>query len=73
MRLFSASWCGPCKTVKQYIADNKIAGVTILDADTEEHKDEFRKLGIRGIPVLETPDGTLMRESTDIIKYLGGL
>lgn len=71
MRLFTASWCKPCSTVKDYIAERNITDIEIVDIETEQGDKTRRELGIRGIPILEKDDGTLLPDSPEIIKFLG--
>ncbi len=65
--LFSASWCGYCQPVKQLIERNELP-VEIVDID--EQFDKAAEAGVKGIPAIQLEDGTLMRESQDIIKML---
>lgn len=55
-KLYTASWCGGCGTVKKYITDNNIS-VEIQDLDDDEIKSEALALGIRSIPCLILPNG----------------
>lgn len=72
MKLFSAPWCTYCTPVKEYIADNNL-DVEVLNIDSPEGFKAAQSAGVKGIPALEKEDGTLMVESQEIIKYLGGL
>ena len=69
MTLFSAKWCAYCQPVKQLIEDNNLP-VRVVDID--EEFDEAQAAGVRGIPVIRLEDGTMMRESRDIINMLKG-
>lgn len=65
--LFSASWCGFCAAPKQLITENDLP-VDIVDID--EQFEIATNAGVKGIPALQLEDGTLMRESADIIAFL---
>lgn len=65
--LFSASWCAFCQPVKKLIEDNNLP-VEVLDID--DNVDATEEADIQGIPTLRHPDGSLQRESQDIIQLL---
>ncbi len=69
LTLFSAAWCTYCQPVKKLIEENNLP-VRIVDID--EDFEEAQKAGVRGIPVIRLEDGTMMRESRDIINMLKG-
>ena len=69
MTLFSAKWCAYCQPVKKLIEDNNLP-VRIVDID--EDFETAQAAGVRGIPVIRLEDGTMMRESRDIINMLKG-
>lgn len=54
--MFSANWCGPCKSIKTWI--DKFSNVTVIDAD-EDHE-SVNRYGVRSIPtfVKLDQDGT---------------
>lgn len=55
-KLYTASWCGGCGTVKKYITDNNI-DVELVDLDIDSNRSEALALGIRNIPAMILPDG----------------
>ncbi len=50
MILFSAAWCNPCKSLKQWIDANNIEGIDVVDVDKD--KEQVTKFGIRSVPTL---------------------
>lgn len=62
MKLYTQSWCGPCKIVKQFIEANDIQ-VEIVD-----DMQKFPKQ-VRSVPVLEV-DGRFIVGDSPIIKKL---
>lgn len=65
--LFSAPWCTYCTPVKTLIQDTNMP-VTIIDIDQDF--EAATKAGVKGIPALLFPDGTLMTESKVIMEFL---
>lgn len=65
--LFSAPWCTYCTPVKTLIQDTKMP-VEIIDIDQDY--EAAANAGIRGIPALKLPDGTIMTESKVIMEFL---
>lgn len=53
MILFTTTWCGPCKTVKQWI--DKYPFVTVIDAD--EQAELATQYGVRTVPTFIRDDG----------------
>lgn len=47
---FSASWCGPCRVLKQNLEG--FTRVPVEEIDVEANTDETTKYSIRNIPVL---------------------
>tara|TARA_R110000782_G_scaffold171531_1_gene263282 strand:+ start:434 stop:682 length:249 start_codon:yes stop_codon:yes gene_type:complete len=64
--LFSASWCGPCKTLKKYAKDNDISFTSVYDIDTEEGAELSALHGIRGVPTVIT-----LSNSTELSRFTG--
>jgi len=48
---FSASWCNPCKALKQNLSQYE-GDYEIVEYDADEHMEEFTKYGVRNIPTL---------------------
>lgn len=48
---FSASWCSPCKVLKQNLQEYK-GDYELVNYDADEHMEEFAKYSIRNIPTL---------------------
>jgi thioredoxin 1 len=52
--LFSATWCGPCKTIKpvyqQYSQDNKYSDILFLYVDIDEAEELCEVYKIRSVP-----------------------
>ncbi len=50
--MYSATWCGVCKRAKRYFEDRQIP-FTEYDIETSaKGKQDYRKLGARGVPVI---------------------
>ena len=47
---FSASWCGPCRVLKQNLEG--FTRVPVEEIDVEANTDEVAKYNIRNVPVL---------------------
>lgn len=52
LKIYSASWCEPCKHFKKMLETASIEYENI-DIDSIEGSEEARNKGIRGIPTLE--------------------
>ena len=52
--LFSATWCGPCKTIKpvyqQYSVDSRYIGIQFLYVDIDDAEDLCDQYKIRSVP-----------------------
>ncbi len=48
--VFSAAWCGPCKTYKPILKEIKAQGYDVTIYDIDEDKDKSDAAGVRGIP-----------------------
>jgi len=50
---FSATWCGPCKTLTKTIEQNKDKfNVPIYKVDIDDAQDLAKALGIRSVPTI---------------------
>jgi glutaredoxin len=50
--MFGASWCGPCRAVKQHFEANRIP-FTYRDIDDPKHREAFMQEGPGGIPLVK--------------------
>ena len=50
MLVFTASWCGPCKTQKPLVAQIEAAGVDVRVYDVDENPVIARQYGITATP-----------------------
>ena len=50
IKKFSASWCGPCRVLKQNLEG--FTRVPVEEIDVEANTDETTKYNIRNVPVL---------------------
>jgi thioredoxin 1 len=63
---FSASWCGPCKSLASTIETHYKGDVTIENVDIDENQEVAIKYGIRSVPtcvLLSDDDQELRRKS----------
>lgn len=65
--LFTANWCGPCKSVKRVIEESNIE-VDIMDVDI--HPDLCKAHAVLTVPTLVLENGTLITTANEIIDYL---
>ena len=63
--LFSASWCGPCQTLKPVIEQvSKTIPVTKIDVDTDAQT--VSDYGIRSVPTV-----VLVKNGREVKRFLG--
>ncbi len=57
--LLGASWCAPCKMVKQFL-DNRGVDYEFLDLDTEDGMALAQERGIRSVPTMVIDNETIL-------------
>lgn len=65
---FSATWCGPCKSLSGVMKIVDFKDVEVKEIDIDENIDEAKKYGIRGVPTL-----VLLQDGTEIGRKTGVL
>lgn len=70
MILVSMTSCMPCKMVKQYIKENNIEGIEVMNV--EDHEDLVEKYSIKQTPSLILDDDTVLAGKDKIIGYFEG-
>ena len=64
VKKFSASWCGPCKTLVPTFNEvkNSYTGVTFTEYDIDERSDVAAQYAIRSVPtVIIEKDGAVVK------------
>jgi len=51
--LLGATWCGPCKQVKTFLAVHRI-DFLYIDVDTDEGQELAKRQGVRSVPAMIT-------------------
>lgn len=67
MKLFTASWCAPCKVVKQELEKLQHT-VDIIDID--EQPELVRASGVRSVPSLLLGDGNVLTGVENIVQAI---
>lgn len=62
---FSASWCGPCKSLSKIISGTDL-GVQMKEVDIDENPDLAVHYGIRSVPTL-----VLLEDGKEIKRMMG--
>lgn len=65
---FSATWCGPCKSLSGVMKNVDFKDVEVKEIDIDENIEEAKKYGIRGVPTL-----VLLQDGTEIGRKTGVL
>lgn len=53
LKVFSASWCGPCKSMEPALQELESRGLTVVRLDVEKQKAIADIHGVRGVPTLK--------------------
>jgi len=64
--LIGASWCAPCKQVKEFL-DNRGIDYTYVDIDTEQGMELAKDWGIRSVPSMSV-EGTIVTGDVKIME-----
>ena len=56
--LFTATWCSPCKNLKEYASKHDINFSEVYDIDSDAGQEMSAKHGIRGVPTSILLDGS---------------
>lgn len=65
---FSASWCGPCKSLSGVMKHVDFKDVEVKEIDIDENQEETTKYGIRGVPTL-----VLLNDGVEVGRKTGVL
>jgi len=65
---FSASWCGPCKSLANNFKHVNLGDVELLNIDITEDEQSATKYGIRGVPTM-----VLLEDDVEVKRKTGVL
>jgi hypothetical protein len=65
---FSATWCGPCKSLANNFKHVNLGDVELVNIDIEEESAKTISYGIRGVPTLILlEDGVEIKRKTGVL------
>lgn len=65
--LFTASWCRPCKELKQWMFNK---GISLPHANIDEAPETAKQVGVKKVPTLRLASGELLVGREEIKPYL---
>ena len=66
IKVFTATWCGPCKMIKPGLLELKEEGLDIEFIDVDENHDFAVEQGIKAVPTL-----IYFEEDHELVRYSG--
>ena len=68
VKKFSASWCGPCKTLAPTFNEvkNSFSGVSFSEYDIDDSSDVASQFGIRSVPTV-----ILVKDGKEVKRIVG--
>ena len=68
VKKFSASWCGPCKTLVPTFNEvkNSFSGVSFNEYDVDDNSDIASQFGIRSVPTV-----ILVKDGKEVKRIVG--
>ena len=68
VKKFSASWCGPCKTLAPTFNEvkNSFSGVSFNEYDVDDNSDIASQFGIRSVPTV-----LLVKDGKEVKRFVG--
>ena len=63
---FSASWCGPCKSLSAVMKNVDFKDVELKEIDIDENIEEAKKYSIRGVPTM-----VLLNDGVEVARKSG--
>ncbi|NBP03553.1 MAG: thioredoxin [Proteobacteria bacterium] len=65
---FSASWCGPCKSLSNNFKYVNLGEVELINIDIEEQSEKTIQYGVRGVPTMVLlEDGVEIKRKTGVL------
>ena len=69
LKVFSISWCKPCKAMEPALQELADRGLTIVKVDVEKQKAIAEMHGVRGVPTLKFyNEDKLIRQHTGALS-----